>query len=343
MLSQTLIASLLVAGAAQAMPSGFHVRAGSGISLNNQQLAWNGNPSFCLTAASDNNGAAVGLQKCSGKSLGSFWTFHDGVISTYSNSRCVDVTNGNAANGNKLQLYDCVNGNTNQQWTTNAQNEFVWNSNGGGFCMDNSGGNAAAGNAVQIWQCNGGPNQQWHGAAFRDGAGPTTTTTSSTSTKTTTTTKTSTTTSAPTSTATGSLIRWNPQQNLCASATGPYNGAPVTLQSCSNDNDGLHWTLQSNGLLSTFGGFYCLDDPSGGGDGTKLQVWTCKSDKDRPNPYSPIPNQEWIINGGKLITLDGTQLCVDNTDGKAAAGNPLQVYTCNNGPNQQFISDQWSS
>jgi Ricin-type beta-trefoil lectin domain len=343
MLSYVFVASLLAASAAQARPTDTSLLTKRAISLQNQQLVWQGDSRYCLTASSDSNNAAVQLERCSDKSLGSFWTYHDDVISTFSNSKCVDVTNGNAQNGQALQIYDCNQGNTNQQWGTNARNEFFWL--GHNFCMDNAGGAAQAGNTVQIWACNGGPNQQWHGGAFRDGSGPTTTT-SSTKTSTSTT-KTSTKTStSPTSTPTSGSFNglnnqqfvWDGEKDLCVTAAGEYNGAAIQLQKCSDNSLGSFWTFQSNGLISTYSNSMCIDNTNGGGDGTKLQLYQCKTDADKPNPYSPIPNQEWVVNNGNLITLDGTQLCMDNTDGLHQAGNDIQVYTCNGGINQQWGS-----
>lgn len=31
---------------------------------------------------------------------------------------CLDLTNGNKANGNRMQIWQCSTGNTNQVWTT---------------------------------------------------------------------------------------------------------------------------------------------------------------------------------------------------------------------------------
>jgi hypothetical protein len=67
---------------------------------------------MCVTAT-NNNGALVTLQSCTGAS-NQQWTFSGGQISVFGNM-CLDVTNGSTANGNKLQVWSCTGG-PNQQW-----------------------------------------------------------------------------------------------------------------------------------------------------------------------------------------------------------------------------------
>ncbi|MBW6439162.1 ricin-type beta-trefoil lectin domain protein [Actinoplanes hulinensis] len=68
--------------------------------------------------------------------------------------RCLDVPNGNTANGIQPAIWDC-NGGANQRWTTTGQTIQAV-----GKCLD-APLNATAGAKVQLWDCNGGANQQW--------------------------------------------------------------------------------------------------------------------------------------------------------------------------------------
>ncbi|MFF5289498.1 glycoside hydrolase family 27 protein [Paractinoplanes globisporus] len=68
--------------------------------------------------------------------------------------RCLDVPNGNTANGTQPVIWDC-NGGANQRWTASGQSLQAL-----GKCLD-APVNAAAGAKVQLWDCNGGTNQQW--------------------------------------------------------------------------------------------------------------------------------------------------------------------------------------
>lgn len=68
----------------------------------------------CLTAANNANGAAVTLQPCTGADSQK-WTFTGGVVQVFG-SKCLDVTDGVNADGTKLQIWDCNNGDANQQF-----------------------------------------------------------------------------------------------------------------------------------------------------------------------------------------------------------------------------------
>ncbi|MEV4343600.1 ricin-type beta-trefoil lectin domain protein [Actinoplanes sp. NPDC049596] len=65
--------------------------------------------------------------------------------------KCLDVTDGSTANGNQPQLWDCTSGNTNQQWTRNADGTIT----GLGKCLDVAGNSTADGAAVHLWDCIG--------------------------------------------------------------------------------------------------------------------------------------------------------------------------------------------
>ncbi|MET0418461.1 MAG: ricin-type beta-trefoil lectin domain protein [Actinoplanes sp.] len=71
-----------------------------------------------------------------------------------SSGRCLDVPNGNTANGTQPVIWDC-NGGTNQRWTSTGGTIGAL-----GKCLDAPLG-AVAGAKVQLWDCNGGANQQW--------------------------------------------------------------------------------------------------------------------------------------------------------------------------------------
>ncbi|KAF9257675.1 glycoside hydrolase/deacetylase [Marasmius fiardii PR-910] len=116
----------------------------------------NGNTGVCLSAASNSDGAVVQLESCSGDASQS-WTVNGSNLQIFGN-KCLDVTNGNASNGNKMQIWTCAGGNTNQMWNVNG-GAISWI--GQPFCLDNTDGSFANGNPTQIWQCTGGPNQQW--------------------------------------------------------------------------------------------------------------------------------------------------------------------------------------
>ncbi|WP_432705197.1 glycoside hydrolase family 27 protein [Actinoplanes regularis] len=76
------------------------------------------------------------------------------TIVSAASGRCLDVPNGNTANGTQPVIWDC-NGGTNQRWTTSGSSIQAF-----GKCLDAPTG-ATAGAKVQLWDCNGQANQQW--------------------------------------------------------------------------------------------------------------------------------------------------------------------------------------
>nr|MDT0659168.1 ricin-type beta-trefoil lectin domain protein [Micromonospora sp. DSM 115978] len=77
-----------------------------------------------------------------------------GTFVSAASGRCLDVPQGNTANGTQPIIWDC-NGGANQQWSVNGQALQAL-----GKCLD-APLDATAGARVQLWDCNGGTNQQW--------------------------------------------------------------------------------------------------------------------------------------------------------------------------------------
>jgi len=105
----------------------------------------------CLRA-DNTNGAPVQLADCTGGD-DQEWKFGpNGAISLYNGAKCLDVTNGVTTNGNKLQVWDCFSGNTNQEfdYTQYGDNHIRWK---GSKCVDLTNGLMTNGNTVQIWDC----------------------------------------------------------------------------------------------------------------------------------------------------------------------------------------------
>lgn len=112
-----------------------------------------------MTAASNNDGAQVAIQPCTGASAQK-WTFSGGQVKIFGN-KCLDVTNGQDANGVKLQIWTCSSTNTNQQFYYTGDYRLAWTNHG--KCTDLTDGSLANGNRIQIWTCgNGNPNQVWN-------------------------------------------------------------------------------------------------------------------------------------------------------------------------------------
>jgi hypothetical protein len=78
------------------------------------------------------------------------------VVGNESN-RCVDVTDGRAATGTPLQLWDCTGADW-QKWEFRSSDRTVRSL---GMCMEVAGGSTADGAAVQLARCTGGGAQRF--------------------------------------------------------------------------------------------------------------------------------------------------------------------------------------
>jgi len=115
--------------------------------------------SKCLTASANADGAQVAIQPCTG-APNQKWTFTGGSIRIFGN-KCLDVPEGQTANGIKLQIWTCWADNNNQKWNYNRDNRIRWVNRG--KCLDLTKGDTTDGNRVQTWECrDGNINNAWN-------------------------------------------------------------------------------------------------------------------------------------------------------------------------------------
>ncbi|KAK7055442.1 ricin B lectin domain-containing protein [Favolaschia claudopus] len=138
-----------------------------GGNTNNQTDDVKGQP-FCIGASSNTDGAAVILAGCGIGNQGPnpsgtnfTWSIPfaplTGQIRTFDN-KCLDVPNGNKADGVKLQIWTCSGG-PNQQFHID-QDSISWTGNG--KVLDISNGISAIGTPIQLWTAfPGSLNQRW--------------------------------------------------------------------------------------------------------------------------------------------------------------------------------------
>ena len=79
------------------------------------------------------------------------------IVAGDDTAECADVNGGSATPGTKVQMWNCNNSPTSQQWTLESNGTLGIN----GQCMDISGANSANGTLIEEWTCTGGANQQW--------------------------------------------------------------------------------------------------------------------------------------------------------------------------------------
>jgi len=79
------------------------------------------------------------------------------IIAGDDTAECVDDNAGSSTPGTKVQMWDCNDSTTSQQWTMESNGTVGIN----GQCLDITGATYANGTLIEEWTCNGGANQQW--------------------------------------------------------------------------------------------------------------------------------------------------------------------------------------
>ena len=96
-------------------------------SSNPVELTPGANAGLCLTAGGEANGDPVVVETCTGGAL-QIWNFTatDGgaTVSTHNGTLCLDVTNGNTADGTFTQVWACTPGDVNQNWFYTGDNRW---------------------------------------------------------------------------------------------------------------------------------------------------------------------------------------------------------------------------
>lgn len=103
-------------------------------------------------------------------------------------------------------------------------------------------------------------------------------------------------------------------------AAGPAAGVQAVLATCDDDSS-QQWTLGTDKTLWNQG--KCLATAQGGTtNGTDVILDYCDGSK----------NQQWTVDSANGYLVNGASgLCLENSDGSTADGNPLIIWTCNNG------------
>jgi len=228
------------------------------------------------------------------------------------NGGCLDLPNGNEANGTKVQIWACDPTGVNQTWFMDSQGAVHFGADQN-KCLDLPNGLPIDQTQLQIWDCDNGASvdQQWSYQA-------------------------------------DDTIE---KDGKCVELQGgsSANGTAVQLYDC-NGTSGQHWSrllgtppsVAGNNqiiqripavpiqLTDANGG--CLDLPSGNTtNGTKLQIWACDSNGQ---------NQAWYMDGAGAIHYGAdTTKCIDLPNGQPIDQTQLQIWDCDNGAT---MDQQWS-
>src|SRR5690606_27479156 len=150
----------------------------------------------------------------------------NGALLNPQSGRCLDVPQGNTADGTHLQIYDC-NGLSSQVWALPGYPPGpITGPHTVGLCVDVDTNTPANGRAIQRWTCNGVPGQQW--TRHPD----------------------------------GTLRAFGKCMDLDGAGTATANSTKVELWDC-NGSAGQQWIPQANGSILNPGSGRCLDTPAG--------------------------------------------------------------------------------
>ncbi|WP_157855150.1 RICIN domain-containing protein [Kitasatospora purpeofusca] len=163
-----------------------------------------------------------------------------------------------------------------------------------GDCLDVPQGNGNNGTDLALWGCNGGDNQRW------------------------------------TTTANGpSPLHSVVDRRKCIDSYGAYDGAQIAVHDCWN-GPSQYLTLYTDGTLRVYG--KCVAGAeNGGGNGTRLILWTCL-------PGADGNSQQWAMNGDGALVNGPSGRCLDLPGGRTDNGTGLVMWDCNGGPNQKWTT-----
>ncbi|TFY59558.1 hypothetical protein EVG20_g7741 [Dentipellis fragilis] len=146
----TLVSAALVA--AQEPPNPHNVLVKPGL-----------NSTLCLANLTPHDQSFITVELCNSTDTSQIWNFDKGTVRPVNanNTQCLDVKDGDDVDGNLVQLWECVDGNTNQQWYYTGDKRLAWTDHG--KCLDLTDGNQAPGTVIKIWTCtDNDDNQVWN-------------------------------------------------------------------------------------------------------------------------------------------------------------------------------------
>jgi hypothetical protein len=220
---------------------------------------------------------------------------------------CLDNTDGQAVNGNPMELAPCAGGAPDQQWRPRSDGEIV--NPATGMCLDNydvaaTGHGTQNGTQLDLRTCTRRPNQQWI-LPYSDPIG-----------------------------LDRIISSYAASSSMCLDdRAGSYrNGNPVEADPCDNDPGSQAWTVEPDGTLQIGG--HCLGVYGASiTAGTKVQLQTCGGGI----------NQRWqVLSDGQIVALD-SESCLDEGD-TPSGGIQLTISSCaDQDPGQIWLLERYEN
>eukprot|EP00931_Biecheleriopsis_adriatica_P052851 TRINITY_DN30821_c0_g1_i2.p1 TRINITY_DN30821_c0_g1~~TRINITY_DN30821_c0_g1_i2.p1 ORF type:complete len:898 (+),score=116.40 TRINITY_DN30821_c0_g1_i2:338-2695(+) len=258
------------------------------------------------------HGAPLELGRCGNPRFGDgqLFTFSDsgGKVQLASNPKlCMDVKDHGNYNGCPVQLWDCIDTDSDQTFlfsTSETEGGKIHWSGHRGKCVDVKDHRTDEGTPIQIWECmHGDSDQRFSSASACDMQAADAE-------------------KRPLSSAPSRQIRWSNHPNHCLSVldADPHGGSPVQLEACCAA-ERQQFQFSEHGLVR----FapkpnLCLDVRHFfDADGTMLQLWKCLEGS-RGQLFDFRDNRlKWTLHPDK---------CVDVKDHHTAEGTQMQIWDC---------------
>lgn len=207
---------------------------------------------FCLDAGSTpGNGVGMKIWQCyAGLAAQQWFLTGDNRIALENQGLCLDLTNGDITNGNRVQTWQCTDNNPNQVWNLNSNNVQppppsttvvqLHPNNNGAKCLDVRAAFFENGTPVQIYDCNGTPAQD-----FVLNRGSTSVQVNGT--------------------------------NFCLDAgASPSDGTGMKIWTCFDNLPAQEWFYTADNRIALENQGFCLDLTNGVlTNGNQVQEWTC--------------------------------------------------------------------
>jgi non-reducing end alpha-L-arabinofuranosidase len=232
------------------------------------------------------------LWDCNGSGVEKWREQPNGTLINPPSQLCLDDPNGSTADGWQLQVWACMNGDANQQFSVNGGSPIIDEATG--KCVDVAGDdNGTDGTVVDLWDCQqAAADQHW----FYNSSSHTLRTL-------------------------GKCLNVSVAQGVGGTGTA-VTGDHTTLWGC-NGSGVEQWVPQSDGTVINPPSGLCLDDAGGHSatNGWQLQVFGCNSGD---------PNQQFgVFDTGVHIINPVAGSCVDVLGSDTGTnGTPVDMWTC---------------
>ena len=291
--------------AAAGLPDGLSINSSTGVISGKVVFVENDTVHVTVT---DGTGASATVYfriEASG-SLKADYHAGTGLVESYWDSKCLDDTANSSANGSKIQIWQCTNGDPSQQWSFAPATSPGEVGDAGlsqlgtidihGKCVNIVNNGTANGSKLQLWSCNGGANELWEIAG-------------------------------------GDGELYNPASGKCID--DPYNseknGTQLDIWAC-NGAAWQAWLLPGSPFESAVAGKCINDSGSSSANGAAIVSYTCNGASNEKLEVGTAGPYALLMMNGKCLNAIGNG---------TVNGTEIQLFTCANSSDDVYDANLW--